>query len=356
MAKAKKLPSGTWRALAYSHTDNVLQDDGSIKKIRRYESFTADTEDEANLLAAQFRVKRKRCAKPSNTTVREAMDSYLAIKSSVLSPSTIKGYKWIKNHVYLDICNTKLLNLTNNIVQSEVNKDAAQRSPKSVRNSYAFLTAVLDMYHPDFKLQITLPPKQKVALYIPTDKDIKKLLSGVAGTSFELPILLAAFGSLRRSEVCALESSDISKNCIHVRRALVKNDKLKYVLKPPKTFSGDRIIELPKFVIKKMKGIDGRIVKLTPDYITRRFPQILKSLNIPSFRFHDLRHYQASILHALGIPDKYIMERGGWKTDSTLKNIYQHTMADKSKKFANIANKHFETMQHKMQHADSKIP
>jgi len=47
---------------------------------------------------------------------------------------------------------------------------------------------------------------------------------------------------------------------------------------------------------------------------------------LPRFRFHDLRHYQASILHAMGVPDKYIMERGGWKTDSTLKNIYQHTM------------------------------
>ena len=31
----------------------------------------------------------------------------------------------------------------------------------------------------------------------------------------------------------------------------------------------------------------------------------------------------------MGVPDKYIMERGGWKTDSTLKNIYQHTMSDK---------------------------
>lgn len=30
---------------------------------------------------------------------------------------------------------------------------------------------------------------------------------------------------------------------------------------------------------------------------------------------------------ALGIPDKYAMERGGWATNSTLKNVYQHTFS-----------------------------
>ena len=41
--------------------------------------------------------------------------------------------------------------------------------------------------------------------------------------------------------------------------------------------------------------------------------------------FHDLRHINASIMLALGVPDKYAMERGGWSTPSTFKNVYQHT-------------------------------
>lgn len=350
MAKAKKLPSGAWRALAYSHTECVMQEDGSTRRVRRYESFTADAKKEAEYLAAEFALSKKRKDKPQDITLSEAMSSYLIIKSSVLSPSTIKGYKWIGEHIYTDIHALDLPSLTNEIIQAEVNKDASKRGAKSVRNAFAFLSAVLDMYAPDLKLRISLPQKQKPSLYVPTDDDIKKLICGITGTSFELPILLAAFGSLRRSEVCALESIDIDGNCININRAMVKDSNLKYVIKPPKTFSGYRTIELPQFVIDKMDGAEGRIVKLTPDYITRRFPQILKKLDIPHFRFHDLRHYQASILHALGIPDKYIMERGGWKTDSTLKNVYQHTMSDQSKKFADVANKHFESMQHEMQH------
>lgn len=33
----------------------------------------------------------------------------------------------------------------------------------------------------------------------------------------------------------------------------------------------------------------------------------------------------------LNIPDKYAMERGGWSTSSTLKNVYQHTFSEERK-------------------------
>ena len=42
MAKAKKLPSGSWRCLVYSHTEKVLdKKTGTMKNKRIYESFTS---------------------------------------------------------------------------------------------------------------------------------------------------------------------------------------------------------------------------------------------------------------------------------------------------------------------------
>lgn len=35
---------------------------------------------------------------------------------------------------------------------------------------------------------------------------------------------------------------------------------------------------------------------------------------------------------ALGIPDKYAMERGGWSTNSTLKTVYQHTFSEERRR------------------------
>lgn len=35
---------------------------------------------------------------------------------------------------------------------------------------------------------------------------------------------------------------------------------------------------------------------------------------------------------ALGIPDKYAMERGGWSTNTTLKTVYQHTFSEERRR------------------------
>lgn len=34
-------------------------------------------------------------------------------------------------------------------------------------------------------------------------------------------------------------------------------------------------------------------------------------------------------MHFYGVPDKYIMQFGGWSTDTVLKSVYQHAMKDK---------------------------
>ena len=48
-------------------------------------------------------------------------------------------------------------------------------------------------------------------------------------------------------------------------------------------------------------------------------------------RFHDLRHYSASKMHAVGVPDQYIQGRHGWKTDYALKKIYRNELDDVTK-------------------------
>ena len=45
------------------------------------------------------------------------------------------------------------------------------------------------------------------------------------------------------------------------------------------------------------------------------------------YRFHDLRHINASVMLALGVPNKYAQERMGHATDNMLKTVYQHTMS-----------------------------
>jgi len=71
-------------------------------------------------------------------------------------------------------------------------------------------------------------------------------------------------------------------------------------------------------------------------------------------RFHDLRHLNASVMVKLGIPDKYAMERGGWATNQTLKNVYQHTFSEErnvvDQKIDAYLTDILKNMQHEMQH------
>ena len=55
------------------------------------------------------------------------------------------------------------------------------------------------------------------------------------------------------------------------------------------------------------------------------------------------------IQHALGIPDAYIMQRGGWGNDGTFKTVYRHALKGRS-------NEMREPMQNGMQNGTEKSP
>lgn len=339
MAKARKIPSGSWRCQSYDYTD--------ANGKRHYKSFTASTKKEAEYMAAEYQVNKK---KPSgeDITFGDALEHYITQRTPVLSPASIREYKRaIKN--YDDIHKIKIRDITQDIIQEHVNIFSTDHSPKSVRDNHALITAVLRIYRPDFALNTVLPQKRRPELYIPTDADLKKVIAAAEGTEMEIPILLAAFGPMRRGEICALRYEDISGNQVHVCRNMVMDENKKYVIKAPKSYAGDRFINFPAFVAKKLNGTEGNITNLNPNMVTQRFNHVLIKAGVPHFRFHDLRHYCASILHALGMADAYIMERGGWGNDGTLKNVYRHTLEDKKAEMSQKVNNYFEAMTENIQ-------
>ena len=55
-------------------------------------------------------------------------------------------------------------------------------------------------------------------------------------------------------------------------------------------------------------------------------------------------------MHAIGVPDAYIMQRGGWVSDGTLKQIYRGSMDDYQRQFTDVILSHFDRIQDKIQH------
>ena len=198
------------------------------------------------------------------------------------------------------------------------------------------------MFAPDLRIRVTLPERKKPDLYCPSDEDVKRLLQEIEGTELEIAVLLAAFGPMRRGEICALESTDISGNKVAITKSMVPGPDHQWHIKQPKTYSSYRTIEYPQYVINKMKGKTGKIITLNPDGVSNRFKVAIRKAGLPHFRFHDLRHYSASIMHAIGVPDQYILQRGGWASDNVMKTVYRNAIDLETVRQTKKINRHFE--------------
>ena len=336
MATAKKLPSGSWRVRIFDYTD------ASGKK--HYKSFTAGTKREAEAAATQYALQDK--TYHTDMTFGEAVDAYINHRKHLLSPNTVKDYRCTRKYHVPELMNISVSRLTAEQIQKAINQEALKLSPKTVRNINALITAVLNVYRPGFRPNITLPQRERIDYTIPVDEDVTRLLEAVHGTEMELAVMLAAFGPMRRGEICALRTENIVGNVVHVCENMIA-DGAEWIIRHPKSYAGDRFIDYPDFVAKLWEGKTGRIVPLTPTALSRRFERIQRRLGI-KFRFHDLRHYSASIQHAMGIPDAYIMQRGGWASDGVLKQVYRHALEDQTRKMNEKVNGYFESMTRNM--------
>ena len=337
MANAKKLPSGNWRALA-SKTING-------ERVRK--SFTASTKKEAEFLAAKWQMEVEESQDINNITLHDAFIRYIESKEHLLSPATVREYYRTANSHLESIMDIKISKLTQEKIQIAIDLESIKLSSKTVHNIHGLLSATLGMFRKDFKLNTQLPQPKTFEPNVPTEENISKLLESVKGTDLEKAIYLAALGPMRRGEVCALTSDDISGCTITVNKSMVSDKNKNWIVKSPKTTAGTREITYPKFVINLFEGCEGKLVYYNPNSLYKAFKRALKKCGIPDCRFHDLRHYGASILHALQYPDKYIMARGGWKTKTMLDKIYKHALKEKQKEFDLIANSHFEQIYNK---------
>lgn len=218
MPTAKKLPSGSWRCQIFSHWEYVRQPDGSIKKKRIYKSFTCDVRTDKGKricenMATAWAVDKESISK-SDMALGEAMDDYIEKRSAVLSPATVREYKCSRKRDLQGLMDKKIQSITQVMIQDEINLEAISHSPKSVKNMHGLLSAVMGVYRPDFTLRTDLPKKARPKIYVPSDDDVTRLIRAVEGTSLEIPVLLAAFGPMRRGEICALDFESYTwKHC-----------------------------------------------------------------------------------------------------------------------------------------------
>ncbi|MBR2895849.1 MAG: tyrosine-type recombinase/integrase [Oscillospiraceae bacterium] len=133
-----------------------------------------------------------------------------------------------------------------------------------------------------------------------------------------------------------LQFGDLKDGVLTVQRSKLYLGGEDVVRDVNKTFLSTRQLVLPEYLIRMIEAIphendDDFIVPVNYQIIRKHLRKLAQAKGY-TLTFHDLRHLNASLMLALGIPDKYAMERGGWSTPSTLKSVYQHTFTEERKK------------------------
>lgn len=203
--------------------------------------------------------------------------------------------------------------------------------------------------------RVKRPKKEKYIGDFYSGEEISELFKIAKGSPIELEVLLGAFYGLRRSEIVGLKwnAIDFTNNTITVKHTVtsctIDGKKVIEAKDRAKSKASLRTLPLvPAFrekllEVKKQqeeyKRLCGRSYckdyldyicvdpigeRISPNYITAAFPQLLVKNGLRRIRFHDLRHSCASLLLANGVPMKQIQEWLGHSDFSTTANFYAH--------------------------------
>lgn len=292
-----------------------------------------DCEKQAQYVKAQYLAGKRMAEEKKNNaklpTLGEAIDLYIEKRDAVLSPSTIRMYKGIRKNRFKAYMSRSLSDIEETEWQVACNLETKTCGAKTLKNAWSLVSSAIQEYG-------IRPPRVKLPQIVIKEhpflapEQIRPFINAVHGTNIEIPALLALH-SLRRSEIAALrwENIDFQKRLIKVKGAAVHNENGTLVFKKEnKNATSARTVpimidELYDALNAKKKQ-DGLIVTAHPNSLYKSVNTVCKRNQLPLVGIHGLRHSFVSLAYHLGVPEKVVMEIGGWADFQTMRKIYTH--------------------------------
>lgn len=330
---ATKLKSGNWHV--------QLRIDGKSIPITKPTKKAAIAE----AMAIKEGIIQRKSTPLADLTLTAAIDRWMEDNKDRLSPSTVRGYNICKKNGFQSIMQLRCGDLDEKKIARAINLECQKYSAKTVVNRWRFVSQVIE-WATGKKFSPELPQVVKQDAKFLDESELNTFLKHIKGLPVEIPALLA-ISSLRRSELAALEWSDIdlTNRWIHVRGAVVPDQDNKLVKKETNKNTTSRrdvpIIDPLYDALMAVERKEGRVVKMHPATVWRQINESCAAAGLPVVGCHGLRHTFASLCHKLGMPAQVAMEIGGWADRTTMDRIYTHVSKRDKDAYQNSFTKHF---------------
>lgn len=302
--------------------------------------FYGYTEDEA--LQAREEYKRQEAAgeyRRENPTVRQYAERWLPLHKSNVSEKCYNDYKK-QLDALTDAIGEKRLKDVSVDDAAAIWKHYSGMSASTIKRSRMLFIALFDAAIENdlcrknpFRGRFAQPPKGTVGSHRAlTDEEIALIRD--TPHRVQLAALIMLYAGLRRGEVMALTSQDITEDEIIVNKA-IRFDGNKPIIVAPKTAAGVRHVPILSILRPYLENAPQRILAsargeiMTDTAFKRGWDSYLHALSLAaghpvSIQPHDLRHTYCTMLRDAGVDMKQAMIWLGHSDEKMILHVYDH--------------------------------
>lgn len=239
-------------------------------------------------------------------TLEAYLHEWVLLRSVGLRPRTIECYTTlIRLYIAPAIGDRKLDKLKSKHIARMLSSIMATGHTRTAELCYVLLRAALRSAVVTRRLKwspceaVTRPKHIPAEGRAWTREQTRAYVSAIAGHKHELAWLLAIGMGLRRGEICGLrwEYVDLRARVLHVCNQRQRLADGRLIDAPPKSRAGTRDLPIPAVVydaLRRKYQFCGYVVPITPSGLDAAHRALLRRLDLPYIRLHDLRHTMAT--------------------------------------------------------------